>query len=52
MDAINNLDRPYKKGTPGVDTNIDSNGPAQPKLQDLGFKRRDPINDEVYTYAN
>lgn len=29
-DAINNLDRPYKKGIPGVDTNIDSNGPVKP----------------------
>ena len=25
-DAINNLDRPYKRGVPGVDTNLDPNG--------------------------
>jgi hypothetical protein len=40
-EAINNLDRPYKKGVPGLDTNINPNGPAKPKLQDLGFQRRD-----------
>lgn len=51
-DAINNLDRPYKKGIPGVHTNIDSNGPIKPELQDLGFKRRDPENDFVFTFAN
>lgn len=41
-EAINNLDRPYKRGVPGVDKNIDPNGVAKPKLQDLGFPRRDP----------
>jgi hypothetical protein len=38
-EAINNLDRPYKKGIPGVDTNLDPNGPVKPKLKDLGFPR-------------
>lgn len=50
--AINNLDRPYKRGIPGIDTNLDPNGPAQPKLQDLGFPRRDPQNDIEYTFRN
>lgn len=40
-EAINNLDRPYKRGIPGIDTNIDPNGVAKPKLQDLGFERID-----------
>lgn len=38
--AIAALDRPYKRGTPGIDTNLDPNGPTQPKLPDLGFPRR------------
>lgn len=28
--AIANLDRPYKKGIPGIDTNLDPNGPVSP----------------------
>jgi hypothetical protein len=38
--AIAALDRPYKRGTPGIDTNLDPNGPTQPNLVDLGFPRR------------
>lgn len=41
-DSINNLDRPYKRGTPGLHTNLDPNGLAQPKLEDIGFPRRNP----------
>lgn len=51
-EAINNLDRPYKKGIPGVDTNVDPNGPAKPKLQDLGFPRRDVNEENTFTFAN
>jgi len=40
-EAINNLDRPYKRGVPGVDRNVDPNGPVKPKLADLGFERID-----------
>ena len=44
-DAISNLDRPYKRGVPGIDTNLYPDGPLKPKLQDLGFPRReDPMN--------
>jgi hypothetical protein len=39
--AIANLDRPYKRGIPGVDTNLDPNGPVTHELPDLGFPRRD-----------
>lgn len=42
--AISNLDRPYKHGIRGIDTNIYEDGPVKPKLQDLGFERQD-IND-------
>ena len=41
-DAINNLDRPYKRGTPGVTTNLDPNGLSEAKLEDIGFPRRNP----------
>ena len=51
-DAINNLDRPYKRGIPGVHTNLDPNGVAQPKLEDLGFPRHDPEVDTQFTFAN
>lgn len=52
-EAINNLDRPYKKGIPGIDTNIDPSGPVKPKLQDLGFKRRGDENEQIpHTFAN
>jgi hypothetical protein len=50
--AINNLDRPYKKGIPGIDTNLYPSGPTKPKLQDLGFPRQDPDNNIFYTFAN
>ena len=43
-EAIAKLDRPYKKGIRGIDTNLDSNGPAKPELADLGFPRRDPYD--------
>jgi len=46
------LDRPYKKGIPGIDTNINPEGPSKPNLPDLGFPRRDPQNDFVFTFAN
>ena len=41
-DALANLDRPYKRGIPGIDTNLSPNGPTKPELADLGFERRDP----------
>ena len=43
-EAINNLDRPYKRGVPGVDTNLNPNGVSKPELADLGFPRRDYDN--------
>lgn len=46
------MDRPYKKGIPGIDTNINPEGPSKPNLPDLGFPRRDPQNDFVFTFAN
>ena len=39
-DAISNLDRPYKRGIPGIDTNIDPNGVYKHKAADIGFNRR------------
>lgn len=51
-DAINNLDRPYKKGTPGIHTNLDPNGLAKPELEDIGFARRNPYQDYEQTFAN
>ena len=51
-DAIANLDRPYKRGLPGIDTNLDPNGPKQPDMPDLGFPRRDPIGEIEWTYQN
>lgn len=49
--AISNLDRPYKHGIRGIDTNIYEDGPVKPKLQDLGFERQD-INDEEFGFSN
>ena len=40
-DAISNLDRPYKRGVRGVDTNLYEDGPQKPELQDLGFPRQE-----------
>jgi hypothetical protein len=40
-EAIARLDRPYKRGIPGIDTNLDPNGPTTASLPDLGFPRRD-----------
>jgi hypothetical protein len=40
-DSIAKLDRPYKRGIPGVDTNLSPNGPVTEKLPDIGFNRRD-----------
>jgi len=51
-EAINNLDRPYKRGTPGIDTNVYPEGPIKPKLQDLGFPRQDLMGDLELTYRN
>lgn len=51
-EAIENLDRPYKRGIPGVHTNLDPNGVAKPKLEDLGFPRHDPEVDTQFTFAN
>jgi hypothetical protein len=51
-DAIAKLDRPYKRGIPGVDTNLDPNGPSSPALPDLGFPRRDVNREEVWTFEN
>jgi hypothetical protein len=51
-DSIDKLDRPYKKGIPGVDTNLDPNGPAEQKLPDLGFERRDINKEQVWTFQN
>lgn len=50
--ALAQLDRPYKRGIPGVDTNIDPNGPVQPTLPDLGFPRRNIEKEQVWTFAN
>lgn len=51
-EAINNLDRPYKRGTPGLDTNLNPDGPAKPELADLGFPRQDVENEFVFNFAN
>ena len=51
-EAINNLDRPYKRGVPGVDTNLNPNGVDKPELEDLGFPRRDWENEQPPTFAN
>lgn len=51
-EAIANLDRPYKRGVPGVDTNLDPNGPHKQVLPDLGFQRRDINNETMWTFAN
>ena len=51
-EAINNLDRPYKRGIPGIDTNLYPEGPVKPKLEDLGFPRHDPVNDLTLTFKN
>lgn len=40
-DSLAKLDRPYKRGLAGIDTNLNPNGPATEKLPDLGFNRRD-----------
>lgn len=50
-DAIEKLDRPYKKGVPGVDTNLPG-GPKHVKLPDLGFERRDILEYDVSTFQN
>lgn len=50
-DAIDKLDRTYKKGIPGVHTNLPQ-GVQKPKLQDLGFERRDVVNGENHTFSN
>lgn len=51
-DAIANLDRPYKRGIPGVDTDLDPNGPVKVAKADIGIERRD-INKEIkWTFAN
>ena len=42
-EAISNLDRPYKRGIPGIDTNLYETGPLEPELQHLGFPRRNTI---------
>ena len=51
-DSIAKLDRPYKQGIPGIDSNIDPNGVASEKLPDLGFPRRDINNEHTWTFAN
>jgi len=51
-DAIAKLDRPYKKGIPGIDTNLDPNGIKEEPLADLGFARRDYNNEQIWTFAN
>jgi hypothetical protein len=50
-DAIDKLDRTYKRGTPGVTTNLPG-GVKSPQLQDLGFERRDEINHGKDTFNN
>ena len=45
------LDRPWKSGIPGVDTNL-SDTLAEEKLPDLGFPRRDINNEQVWTFQN
>ncbi len=42
-DAISKLDRPYKKGIPGIDTNLNPDGFVKPEdeLPNIGFQRRD-----------
>ncbi len=49
--AISNLDRPYKHGLRGIDTNVYEDGPVKAKLQDLGFERQD-YNDQEIIFAN
>ncbi len=49
--SIANLDRPYKKGIRGIDTNLNPDGPSQPELEDLGFPRRN-INDDEIIFRN
>ena len=49
--AISNLDRPYKHGIKGIDTNVYEDGPVKPKLEDLGFDRLD-INDQEIIFPN
>lgn len=49
--AISNLDRPYKHGIRGIDTNIYEDGPVKPKLEDLGFERQD-LNDQEFGFSN
>lgn len=49
-DAIDKLDRTYKRGIPGVDRNIENfHGPV---LEDIGFKRVDVLNDSKHTFSN
>jgi hypothetical protein len=38
-DSIAKLDRPYKRGLPGIDTNLSPDGPVNEELPDLGFNR-------------
>lgn len=51
-DAISNLDRPYKRGIPGIDRNLNPDGPSKPYLEDLGFERRDDPNYDFKSFAN
>lgn len=50
--AIANLDRPYKRGIPGIDTNLDPAGPVAPELKDLGFPRREVTREINWTFQN
>jgi hypothetical protein len=34
---LSNLDRPYKRGIRGIDTNLNPDGVSKPVLEDLGF---------------
>jgi hypothetical protein len=50
--ALAQLDRPYKHGIPGIDTNLTSDGPVHENLPDLGFPRRDVNNERIWTFNN
>lgn len=47
-DAVSNLDRPYKRGIPGIDKNLSPDGVYNHKLADLGFNRREEPIDSLH----
>ncbi len=50
--ALDGLDRPYKRGVRGIDTDLDPNGVKTPNLPDLGFPRRDLLGEIEWSFQN